>query len=300
LTRSLVVASSVDEALRELAAGARVVAGGTDLVVGTRQGKAPLPDALVAIHRLDGLRGIDETGAKLRLGALVTHAALAAHPTIRVRLTALADAAAIVGSHATRAQGTLGGNLMNASPAAETTGPLVCLHASVQLRSAMGPRTLGVERLASGPGATVAELDELLEAVEVPLPPQGSGSCYVRLEYRRHMEIAVVGATAALVLEEGRVVSARIALTALAPTVRRAPAAEQVLGGSDAGPAAAVEAAEAAAAASEPISDLRASARYRRAMAAVVTRRAIEVAAARARGKRVPIPATAALADGRG
>src|SRR5262249_43467270 len=96
MTASLVVAASLDEALRELAAGARAVAGGTDLVVGARQGKAPLPERLVAIHRLEELRAVNEADGTLRLGALATHAELATGTLVRTRLTALADAAAIV------------------------------------------------------------------------------------------------------------------------------------------------------------------------------------------------------------
>lgn len=303
MSASLVVATSLEEAARQLAEGARPIAGGTDLVVGARQGKAPLPERLVAIHRLDGLRGVDEVDGSVRLGALVTHARLAADPVVRARLTALADAAAIVGSHATRAQGTIGGNLMNASPAMETGGPLLCFGAAVTLRSASGTRTLTVDELLAGLGVTTAEPDELLESVTVPLPAAGTGSCYARLEYRRQMEIAVVGATAVLSLDDGgRVSRARVAMTALAPTIRRVIGAEEALIGTDAGPDAIRAAADAVAEAATPISDVRASAGYRRAMAAVIARRAIEAAAARARGggDAVPCPASPALHGGLG
>ena len=287
-------ATTVEEALAALSRGARPVAGGTDLVVGARQGKAPLPDALVAIHRLPELDEIDEAGDSLRLGALVTHAEIAAHPAIRERFTALADASAIVGSHATRAQGTIGGNVMNASPAMETGGPLICLGATTTLRSVGGSRTVSVEELFTGPGATAANAGELLVSVEVPAPAPGTGSAYVRLEYRRQMEIAVVGATAVVHLEDGRVQDARVAITALAPTIRRVPDAEAALAGGEADAGSLAAAAREAAAASSPISDVRASERYRRAMAEVIARRAVEVAVTRARGTAVPIPASGA------
>ena len=287
-------ATTVEEALAALSQGARPVAGGTDLVVGARQGKAPLPDALVAIHRVSELHAIDETEDSLRLGALVTHAEIAAHPAIRERFTALADASAIVGSHATRAQGTIGGNVMNASPAMETGGPLICLEASATLRSVEGTRTVSVEGLFTGPGTTAANADELLVSVDVPAPAPGTGSAYVRLEYRRQMEIAVVGATAVVHLEDGRVQDARVAITALAPTIRRVPDAEAALAGGEADAGSLAAAAREAAAASSPISDVRASERYRRAMAEVIARRAVEVAVTRARGTAVPIPASGA------
>jgi CO/xanthine dehydrogenase FAD-binding subunit len=290
-----VAASSVEEAVEAMGAGARAVAGGTDLVVGARQGKAPLPESLVAIHGIDALRGISGSGGGLRLGALATHEELVTHPIVRERFTALADAAAIVGSHATRAQGTIGGNLMNASPAMETGGPLVCFEAAVTLQSSGGSREIPVSDLFAGPGQTTAKEGELLTAVDIPEPPAGAGSCYARLEYRRQMEIAVVGATAVVVLDGGKVTDARIAITALAPTIHRVAEAEAALVGSDGSREAAEQAAQAAAAAAAPISDVRASEEYRRAMAAVITRRAIEAAVARASGENVPIPASPAL-----
>jgi CO/xanthine dehydrogenase FAD-binding subunit len=298
MNASLLVATTVDDVTRELAAGARVVAGGTDLVVGARQGKAPLPEKLVAIHRLDKLRLLHADGDVLRAGALVTHAELVGNEIVCERLTALADACAIVGSHATRAVGTIGGNLMNASPAMETGGPLLCLGARVTLRSAGGARDLGVDELLAGPGKTTARPDELLDSVAVPLAGENVGSCYARLEYRRQMEIAVVGATAVLAFDGGRVVHARVAITALAPTIRRVPEAEAALLDTDAGADAAQAAARAIASASQPISDVRGSAGYRSAMAAVIGRRAIEVAATRASGEQIPIPASSALYGG--
>lgn len=294
-TNTFVVATTVEEAVRAMAAGARPVAGGTDLIVGSRQGKAPLPDSLVAIHGVEELRGImpnDDGG--LRIGALATHEELVLHPVIRERFTALADAAAIVGSHATRAQGTIGGNLMNASPAMETGGPLVCFDAAVTLCSEHGSRRLPVADLVAGPGETTADPSELLAFVDLPPAGDGAGSCYLRLEYRRQMEIAVVGATAAVRLAGGRVAEARIAITALAPTIGRVPEAEAALVGSDGGREDAETAARAAAAAAAPISDVRASADYRRAMAIVIARRAVEAAVARARGEVVSIPAGSA------
>lgn len=278
-------AGSVEEAVRALAGGARPVAGGTDLVVGARSGKAPLPESIVAIHRIAELRGVTASPEGLRLGALASHAEVAADPEVRARYTALADACAIVGSHATRAQGTLGGNLMNASPAMETGGPLLCLGASVTLRGPSGTRWVALGDLWAGPGETTAHPDELLVSIDLPAPAAGTGSAYLRLEYRRQMEIAVVGATAVVTVADGSVTDARVAMTALSPTIRRVPAAEEALIGTDGGAVAIAASAEAVAAAATPISDVRGSADYRRAMAAVIARRSIERALARARGE---------------
>ena len=290
-----VAPASVADAVAALADGGTVVAGGTDLVVGARQRGTALPSALVAIHAIDELRRISSAPDGTRLGALVSHETLVDDETIRERYTALADAAAVVGSPATRWTGTIGGNVMNASPAADTVGPLIGFDAVATLVSGDGTREVAVAELATGPGRTSAEPGELLTALSLSVPPAGSGSCYARLEFRRQMEIAVVGATAVIGIEDGRVAHARVAITALAPTIRRVPAAEARLIGSAPDRAAAAEAAAAAAEASEPIDDVRAPADYRRAMAAVLCRRVIMAAIARAEGEHVTIPASGSL-----
>ena len=185
---------------------------------------------------------------------------------------------------------------MNASPAMDTGGPLLCLGATATLRSASGERTLGLDELWTGPGQTVATPDELLTSVQVPLPAPGTGSAYVRLEYRRQMEIAVVGATAVVTVDGDRVTDARIAITALAPTIRRVPEAEAALDrhrrrrrgdrgrgrrGRGAPPR------RSATCAARPTTA--------RAMAEVIARRAISAALTRARGGSVPIPASPAM-----
>jgi CO/xanthine dehydrogenase FAD-binding subunit len=284
--QAFTTAITLDDAVVAVAAGARPVAGGTDLVVGARTGKSTLPESIVAIHRVSELRGVESLAdGGLRLGALASHAEIAASDHVRSRFTALSDASAIVGSHATRAHGTVGGNLMNASPAMETGGPLVVLGASVTLRSPSGTRSLAVEDLWAGPGKTTAATDELLVGVDVPAPVAGTGSAYLRLEYRRQMEIAVVGASAAVTVADGVVTAARVAMTALSATIRRIPEAEAALVGGDGGSAAVEAAGAAVAEAATPISDVRGSADYRRAMAAVIARRAIETALSRARGE---------------
>ena len=297
-TATYVQAATVDEAVAALAAGARPVAGGTDLVVGARHGKAPLPAALVGIHRLPELASLDAGPRGLRIGATVTHAVLVAHPAVLAGWTGLADACAIIGSVATRARGTIGGNVMNASPAMDTGAPLLCLEAVAVLRGPGGERRLPVEELWTAPGTVSAAPDELLVALELPPVPQGpaptsAGSAYVRLQYRRQMEIAVVGAAAAVRVSDGVVTSARIAITALAPTVRRVPAAEAALVGGRPDEGVLAEAARLAADAALPISDVRASAAYRRAMAEVVVHRAVRTALTRALGGVVPVPASA-------
>ena len=277
---------TVDEAvtlLAELGPEAGIVAGGTDLVVGARSGKAPLPRALVAIHRLAELEGI-ANGSLLRLGALVTHGDLETSDLVRARWSALSDASALVGSPATRHVGTIGGNLCNASPAAEAVSPLLVYGAAVSLRTAGGSRTLAVEDFILGPAKTALAPGEMVTGVAVPSPPPASGSAYVRLEYRQTMEIAVVGAAALVTLDgSGRVADAKVALTAVAPTCVRASATEEALRGAAPSANVLAQAAALAAEAARPIDDVRAPAAYRSAMVPVIVRRALERAVERAR-----------------
>jgi CO/xanthine dehydrogenase FAD-binding subunit len=267
--------------------GVRIVAGGTDLVVAARSGKAPLPESLMAIHRLKELIGIQpEADGGLRIGALTTHGDLEGSPVVTQSWTALSDASALVGSPATRHLGTVGGNVCNASPAMELGSPLLVFDASVELASSGGFRLLPFSSFVTGPGRTSAQPGELMTAVVLPRlhGPGRIGSAYIRLEYRLAMEIAIVGAAALVRLDDGdRCADVRVALTAVAPTCVRAAESEEMLRGKTIDDALLERAARAAAASARPIDDVRASADYRRAMVPVMVRRALTRARDRAR-----------------
>lgn len=295
---SFTIATTVDEALVALGAGARPIAGGTDLVVGARHGKAALPADLVAIDRIGELGGVELDSAGVRVGALMSHAELMTDPVIVGSYTAIADASALVGSPSTRHVGTLGGNVMNGSPAMDTGAPLTVLGAAAELRSVNGRRTVALDELWAGPGRTTADPGELLVALHLPPAQDRCGSAYVRLEYRRAMEIAVVGAAAAVTLAaDGTVASAAVALAAVAPTILSVDGVDEALVGcvpADAGPVAAALASEQAA----PISDLRASDRYRRHCIGVMAKRAVDAAARRADGESIAVPVNRSLGIG--
>ncbi len=292
------IATSLDEALAAIAAGARPVAGGSDLVVGARQGKASLPESVVAIDRIDSLGNIEVTSDGLRIGALVTHARLEVDSAIVGGYTALADASALVGSPSTRNVGTIGGNVMNASPAMDTGAPLLVLGAEVELQSTTGSRRVAIGDLWTAPGHTSAQSSELCVAIRLPSRPAMSGSAYVRLEYRRAMEIAVVGAAAAVTLDsDGNVVSLSVALTAVAPTIV-VVADTGVFVGRQVDEALLADIAVLASHQATPISDLRASDTYRRHCIGVMARRAVDAATRRARGESIAVPVNRSLGIG--
>ena len=293
---SFLIARSIDDAVAAMAQGARPVAGGSDLVVGARHGVDSLPDDLVAIDRIRELAQIEVNTDGCAIGSGVTHARLMVDETIVQRYPGLADAAALVGSPATRNVGTVGGNIMNGSPAMDTGAPLLVLEATVELRSEVGTRTLPIAGLWTGPRHTAASATELCTSIFLSTPRDRSSSAYVRLEYRRAMEIAVVGAAASVQLnDDGTIAATKIALTAVAPTVVAIsvdligrPADEQAL-------------AMVAAAASDqatPISDLRASDHYRRHTIGVMAKRAFDAAARRARGEHIAVPVNRTLGIG--
>ncbi len=276
----------LDEALALLTPAAVPLAGGTDLFLRMERRQA-LPDTIMDLKRIPGLDEIAAAGDGLRIGALAVMETLAGAPAVVGDYDALAEAARVVGSIQTRNRATVGGNLANASPAADTATPLIALGAAVEIAAAAGTREMPVEQLFQGPGRAAVGGDELLTAIHVPARPARSGSAFQRC-VRTAMDIALVNCAAFVRLDEDdpdTVAEARIALGAVGPTPLRSASAEQRLTGARLDEHVVEEAGECAASDARPIDDVRASADYRREMVRVLTRRAIRSAFRRARGE---------------
>lgn len=271
--------------LLEMGAGAKAMAGGTDLLVAIKE-KGLRPDHVINLKGIPGLAGLRlEAGRGLEIGSLVPvreiEKRLAATP-----YAVLAEAAGLLASVQVRNRATVGGNLCNASPSADLAPPLIALGATAVCQGPAGERRVSLEDFFRGPGQTVLGPGELLVALWVPEPAL-TGAAYVKISPRRAMDIAVVGAAVALTRdpdENDRVGSARVVLGAVAPTPLRARGAEVLLEGRVPDVTVIEAAAERAMRESRPISDLRASAEYRRDMARVAVRRAARAAWERARG----------------
>lgn len=276
--------STVDEALALLARHrdlAVPVAGATDLTVEMSQ-KGLIPRYLLDLGRLP-LSYIREEDGELALGALATIGEVECSRLLRERYIALVDAARSFGSPQIRNGATIGGNVAHATPSADMAPPLLALDARVRLASVRGERVVPLDGFFRGPGMTVREPDELITELRLPLARPG-GTSYLRHCVRESLDIAVVGVACRLRLGDGqRIAEARIALGAVAPTPIRAREAEEALLGERAEDAAVERAARLAAMAARPISDVRASASYRQEMVRVYTRRALSLAAERAR-----------------
>ncbi len=249
---------NLGDALAEIAAGALPLAGGTDLLVhlGARR---PWPAAIVDIKGLPELQALSFGDDGLRIGASASLSRLLADDWL-ASYPALRRACELFAARQIRERATLGGNLANASPAADTLPPLIAYGASCRTDR----RTIPAQALATGPGKTCLAPDELLLGIDVPTPAAGAISFFHKLAPRDAMAIAIVGVAANLELEEGRVKRATIALGAVAPTVFRAGNAESELEGRPLTQTSIAAAAKAAMAECKPIDDLRASAAYRR------------------------------------
>ncbi len=271
--------ATVEEACRILRhePGAAVLAGGTDLMVHLRQPwRGKRPPAVVNLKRIAGLAAIEVTESVVRLGALVSLTALIEHPVIRQEYPVLPVTARYMGSPAIRNLATVGGNLCNASPAADLPPVLLALDAEVGIAGPSGQRRLRLDAFFHGPGQTVLDSEELLAWVEFPRRRPTWPVRYERLDVRRAMDIAIAGAALSVDLDGGRVRAARIALCAVAPTPCRVRAAEAALVDGGLVDEAVEQAAELSMAAAQPISDVRATADYRREMVGTLVRRGLE------------------------
>ena len=253
--------------------GVRILAGGTDLILGMRERKFE-PRVVLNIKKIPDLNRIqiDEHGG-LRIGALVTINALDSSQAIRTAFPMLADAAHNLGSYQIRNRATVGGNLCNASPAADTAPPLIALGAIAKIAGPQQEKLVKLEDFFVGPGKTVLSKDEVLVEVDVPSPPKGSRSAYLKLGPRNAMDIATVNAALMFTLSEQKCVDARIVLGSVSPIPMRARRAEAEIRGKPIHDNTVGRAAEVASEECSPISDVRASAEYRREMVRVVVRR---------------------------
>jgi CO/xanthine dehydrogenase FAD-binding subunit len=265
---------------------ARILAGGTDLVVQLQEGLLR-PRALVDVSALGILHGIRAGQEKIRVGALATHEELASSSLLRRHAFVLSEAAGTVGAPQIRNRGTIGGNIANASPAADTVPALIALGAAAVLERLGARRLVPVEDLFLGPGATAIRPDELIIAVLIPRRERSAGA-YIKLGHRNALAISIASAAVLLADRGPAGIHARIALGAVAPTVVRPRQAESFLKTSSRFPAAFRDAAALSVESASPITDIRASAGYRREMIQVVVLDALREAWSRLGGSAHP------------
>ena len=266
---------------------AKPLAGGTDILVQMKEQHRGVT-ALLSLKRIPELHRLDQNGM-LTIGSAVTMRKLSNDPVVREKYAALALSAGLIGSVQIRTVATLGGNLCNASPSADTAPPLLALGAEAVIAGPGGERVLPLEEFFLGPGKTALQAGELLSAVRLPKWPEWSGSFYLRHTPRAWMDLAFAGAAAAVTIgDTGELVHVRIALGAVSPTPVRALNAEEILTGEIPDDRLLAKAGEAAAAEARPIDDLRASAEYRRHLVNVLTQRALRQAIIRAKGNHEP------------
>ncbi len=264
---------------------ARILAGGTDLIVQVREAQRDV-DWMIDIKSIPEVNVLDyNADAGLTLGAAVECYKIYAVDEICDAYPCLVDAAKIIGGTAIQGRAGVGGNLCNASPAADTIPPLIVLNAICVIAGPNGERQLPVEQFCTGPGQTALETGEILVSLKIPAPASNSSSYYLRFIPRNEMDIAVVGAGASVRLDDAKqsIVSARIALGAVAPTPLFAEEASGLLAGREVSNTAIDEAAAAAQAIARPISDMRGTAEQRTHLVGVLTRRALNGAIQRIR-----------------
>ena len=269
--------TSIAGALRLLAAGpdAMVLAGGTDLLVQYQSG-AHRPTTFVDVKRIPELMQISAGEDEVTIGGAVSAADICAHPVIRACWPGLVDAVRLIGSTQIQARGSLGGNLCNGSPAADSTCALMVNQAVVLITGVAGERQVPVEAFVVAPGKTVLAPGELLVSLRFLRPTIRTADAYQRLIPRSEMDIAVVGVAVSVTLDaSGTCVAARVALAAVAPTPMLVPDAGAALVGTRLDEDALAHAAAAASRAARPIDDRRGTVAYRRHVAGVLTRRAV-------------------------
>ncbi len=263
--------------LKDNGPGGRFLAGGTDLVIAMKE-KGLLPKYIVDLKRVPGLSGIRENSdGSITLGALTTMYAIETSALIKKKYPFLAQSAAEVGSIQIRNRATIGGNMANATPSADTAPALIALNATAKIASASDERTINLEEFFKGPGQSVMNADEILTEIKIPKTAANLVGEYIKFSPREMMDLAYVGVAVAynLATNDKKCDGVRIVLGAVAPTPIRAKRAEAALEGQVLTEALAEKVGQISAEESKPISDVRSSADYRRAMVSTMTKRAL-------------------------
>jgi carbon-monoxide dehydrogenase medium subunit len=259
--------------LAEQAPDVMLLAGGTNVIVELRDGR-PCPKHLMDVTRLRELRGIRRDDGHVVIGGGTTIAELLTHPLIVEHGLPLQQAAAKLGNPLVRNRATVAGNLVNASPAADTAPPLIALGAEVELASQASSRRVPLDEFIVGVNKTCIRPDELVLAIRWPVPPARGAAGFYKIGLRKADACSVINAAVMVVWDEsGRCQQARIAIGAAAPRPVRARKAEAALQGQPLTDDVIAEAAHLAAQATQPIDDIRGTAAYRRRMAEVIVRR---------------------------
>lgn len=275
--------ASVDEAVGLLAEtpGARPIAGGTDLLVQLKQRAISPPPLFVSLHRVEALRAVDDSGGPLRLGSAVTLATLAESADIAAKAPLLTAAARSMASPPVRSRGTVGGNLCNASPAADLAPPLLIHDARAVIAGPAGERTIPLSGFLVGPGQSDLKPGELLVAVEVPLLPPDELVAHTKHQVGNCANLSIISAAVALRRGDGGACTdARVALGAVAPTAIRAPEVERILLGSDLSDPVIDRAGVVAGSQCSPIDDIRATCDHRCQLVATLLPRTLRRALA--------------------
>jgi carbon-monoxide dehydrogenase medium subunit len=278
---------TLDEAISAYAAAgnaARILAGGTDLLVQMRSGVVQ-PGLIVDIKKIEEMMTIEETAdGGFRIGAAVSGAVLAEHPRFGKVWPGVLEAVNLIGSKQVQGRASAGGNLCNGSPAADSVPAMVAAGAIVTIKGPEGRREMPVAKVPIGPGRTQLKPGEILVSLTLPPRPPGSGDAYLRMIPRTEMDIAVVGCGVSLCLEGGVCAAARVGLGAVAPTVLLVEDAAKALIGTRLDDVAVRAAAAACSAACRPIDDKRGTIAYRTKVAGVLLQRTVAIAARRAGG----------------
>jgi carbon-monoxide dehydrogenase medium subunit len=284
-----VAPSSLDDAVRALASGdgAQVLAGGTDVIIQAREGRKAVRLMVDVKHVPEVMELALVADGSLRVGASVPCARIYNDPAIAKAFPALIDSASLIGGIQIQSRASLGGNLCNSSPAADSIPTLIALGATCEIAGPGGRRTLPVEEFCTGPGQNALKPGEMLVALAFPAPPAHSGAAFERFIPRNEMDIAVTNAAASVTLsaDGATFVSGRIAVGAVAPTPLLVKAAGDALAGKPVSETTIDAAARAASAAAKPITDMRGSAAQRTHLAGVLTKHVINKAVERARGE---------------